>query len=86
MIDIVEIEGGVSMSIRLRDKRFGVVRYHVDDDGEVAAAQDCGWFDTPSGAAVRVVAALRQATVTREGAPFTPHSGNASGPTSILRT
>jgi len=29
----VEIEGGVAMSIRLRGKHFGVVRYHIDDDG-----------------------------------------------------
>jgi hypothetical protein len=59
-IDIVEIEGGVEMSIRLRGRRFGVVRYHHDDDGEVGAVEDCGWFDTPGEAAARVAAVLRR--------------------------
>jgi hypothetical protein len=44
-LDIVEIEGGVTMSIRLRGSRFGVVRYH-HDDGELAATDGCGWYDT----------------------------------------
>jgi hypothetical protein len=60
-IDIVEVEGGVAMSIQLRDKRFGVIRYHVNDDGQVAAWDDCGWFGTPGEAAARVAAVLRRA-------------------------
>jgi hypothetical protein len=60
-IDIVEVEGGVAMSIRLRDKRFGVIRYHVNDDGEVAAWDDCGWFGSLGEATGRVAAVLRRA-------------------------
>ena len=33
------------MSIRLRDRRFGIVLYH--QDGEVGTVEDCSWFDTP---------------------------------------
>jgi hypothetical protein len=58
-IDIVEIEGGVPASIYLRGQRFGVVRYHVDADGEVAVTEVCGIFDTPGEAAARVIAVLR---------------------------
>ena len=62
-IDIVEIEGGVPTSIYLRGQRFGVVRYHVDADGEVAVTEVCGIFDTPGEAAARVIAVLRQGAV-----------------------
>ena len=63
-IDIVEIEGGVPASIYLRGQPFGVVRYHLDADGEVAVTEVCGIFDTPGEAAARVIAVLRGA-VTR---------------------
>jgi hypothetical protein len=59
-IDIVEVEGGFEMSICLRGRRFGVVRYHHDDDGEVELVENCGWFDTPGEAAARVAAVLRR--------------------------
>jgi hypothetical protein len=39
-------------------ERFGVVRYHLNDDGEAAAWDDCGWFDTLGNATERVVAVL----------------------------
>jgi hypothetical protein len=61
LIDIVEVEGGVPASICQRGRRFGVRRYHHDDDGEVAASGDCGWFDTPAEAAAQVVELLRRA-------------------------
>ena len=59
-IDVVEVEGGVPISIRLRGERYGVVRCHRDDDGEVAATEECGWFDTPALAAAYVLALLRR--------------------------
>jgi hypothetical protein len=59
-IDIVEVEGGIPASIRLRRARFGVRRSH-HDDGEVRTVEDCGWFDTPDEAAARVIAVLRRA-------------------------
>jgi hypothetical protein len=59
-IDIVEIEGGVPISIRLRGRRFGVVWYHHDVEGEVAVTDVCGWFDTLALAAVCVVTVLRR--------------------------
>ena len=60
-IDIVEVEGGLAMSIWLKGARFGIVRYHYDDDGEFGATQLCGWADTLGDAAERVVAVLRRA-------------------------
>lgn len=60
-IDVVEAEGGVPISIRLRGERYGVVRYHHDDDGEVGAVEECGWFDTPALAAACVIGVLRRA-------------------------
>jgi len=59
-IDIVEVEGGLAMSVWLKGGRFGIVRYHYDDDGEFGATQLCGWADTLSDAAVRVIAVLRR--------------------------
>jgi hypothetical protein len=59
-IEIVEIEGGVPASICLRGWRFGVRRYHHDDDGKVATTDYLGWFDTPSGAAALAAAVLRR--------------------------
>src|SRR5215471_17792397 len=60
-IDIVEVEGGIPVSIYLRRRRrFGVVRYHVDADGAVAVTAVCGIFATPSEAVACVVAVLRQ--------------------------
>jgi hypothetical protein len=59
-IDIIEIEGGVAMSIRLRGRRFGVRRDQHDDDGEVAAVEECGWFDSPASAAACVIVVLRR--------------------------
>lgn len=55
-IDIVEVEGAVEMSIRLRGRRFGVVRYHHDDD-EGGAVGRCGRFETPGEAVGRVAPA-----------------------------
>src|SRR5215472_13921329 len=59
-IDIVEVEGGLAMSIWFKRNRFGIVRYHYDDDGEFGATQLCGWADMLGDAAVRVVAELRR--------------------------
>jgi hypothetical protein len=69
-IDIVEIEGGVPVSTRLRGSRFGVRRYHHDDDGEVVVTDYLGWCDTPGEAAARVIEVLRRAWDERsEGMP-----------------
>jgi hypothetical protein len=59
-IDIVEVEGGLAMSIWFKGGRFGIVRYHYDDGGEFGATQLCGWADTLGKAAERVVAVLRR--------------------------
>jgi hypothetical protein len=59
-VDVVEVEGGVPVSIRLWGGRYGVVRYHRDDEGEIVVTVDCGWFGTPSEAAACVVAVLRR--------------------------
>jgi len=59
-IDIVEVEGGLAMSIWLKGGRYGVVRYHYDDNGEFQPTQLCGWADTLGDAAVRVVAVLQR--------------------------
>jgi hypothetical protein len=60
-LDIVEVEGGIPAGIRLRGGRYGVVRYHRDDEGEVWSIEECGWFKTPGEVAARVVAVLRGA-------------------------
>jgi hypothetical protein len=60
-IDIVEIEGAVPVSIiQLADGRYGVNRYDFDEDGEVEATTECGWYATPDEAAACVVAMLRR--------------------------
>jgi hypothetical protein len=41
-IDVVEAEGGVPLSIRLRRGRYGVVRSHRDDGGEVGRSRSAG--------------------------------------------
>ena len=60
-IDIVEVEGGLAMSIWLKGGRFAIVRYHYDNNGEFGATQLCGWADKLGDAAVRVVAVLQRA-------------------------
>jgi hypothetical protein len=60
MIDIVEVEGGSVVGIQLKDGRFGVNVYDLDDNGEVAASTDAGVFETLSEAADRAVLLLVQ--------------------------
>ena len=60
-IDIVEVEGALEPDAHRKAARFGIVRYHYDDDdGEFGATQLCGWADTLGKAAERVVAVLRR--------------------------
>jgi hypothetical protein len=60
-IDIVEIEGGVTVSIRLAGGRYGVNRYDRDDHGEIEASEDCGLYATLGETAACVVAVLQRA-------------------------
>jgi hypothetical protein len=52
--------GGSVVGIQLKDGRFGVNVYDLDDDGEVAASTGAGVFNTLSEAADRAVLLLVQ--------------------------
>ena len=59
-IDIVEIEGGVPVSIHLVGQRYGVKWYDFDEDGEIEEAENLGLYDTAALAAACVIGVLRR--------------------------
>jgi hypothetical protein len=63
-IDIVEVEGGVPLSIRLAGKRYRVNRYDFDEDGNVKTSEDLGLYHTAALATACVIGVLRRSTRT----------------------
>jgi hypothetical protein len=59
-INIVEVEGGVPLSIRLAGKRYRVNRYDFDEDGKIEASKNLGLYDTAALAAACVVGVLQR--------------------------
>jgi hypothetical protein len=59
-IDIVEVEGGVRVSIQLAGQRYGVKRYDFDEDSKIGEAEILGPYDTAALAAACVIGVLRR--------------------------
>lgn len=81
-IDIVEVEGGVPLSIRLAGKRYSVNRYDFDEDGKITASEDLGLYDTATLTAACVIVVLRREVRTNRSRRE-QCQGRTCGPTAV---